>query len=381
MHDLDILAGGWHDNAISLTHYFEGDFYIAAGAVGYWNSTTDNTVVFTGLSDQTVFNTVGVGYFRNIVIDKTEWTGRELIISEGTEYNQLNQLDGFTRDRNMTVTLMSDIDMQMGVGLTVEEGTLDLNGNTLSSMGDVTVLLGGTLVVDEGSTLQISNGNSLYVYNGGTLEVIGSPGNMAHITHRVFGNYGFNIYPGGLIKAQYGLFEYMTANGVYVWNGGIIDETYSFNYCTFQNGFVGLGTLLYINNATDLSITGAYFPDASSSDFNVAKTQNPDWGTITMINATGIFAGEAFDQDAYELINWYDLPAIDDLTIYRDELSNLVVLDWSYPNAMAQFRIYKSTDPYNFPTADYITSYTSGYSEPITNTRYFYKVTAEVLSD
>lgn len=381
IHDCELQSGGWHDNASSLTHYFEGDLYVSEGTTAWWNSTTDNTVVFTGLNDQTIFNPAGYHYFRNIIIDKTEWAARDISINEGTEYNLLVQSDGIKRDRNMTVTLNSDIDMQMGDGLTVEEGTLDLNGHTLYLSADATVLLGGTLSVDADATLQIAGGNSLYVYNGGILEVIGTEGHPAHITHRLTGNYGFNIYTGGLIKAQYGLFEYMTANGVYVWNGGMIDPVYSFDYCTFQNGFAGYGTFLYINNTDDVTITGADFPDASSCDFNVAKTQNPGLGEISMLDATGIFAGEAFDQDTYELINWYDLPPIEDLRIYRDVISNLIVLDWTYPNAMARFRIYKSPDPYDFPTADYITSYTSDYSEPITNIRYFYKVTAEIITD
>jgi len=382
MNDFYVHDGSWHDNTISLTHYFEGDFNIASGAVGYWNSTSDNTVVFTGLSDQTVFNTVGVGYFRNIVIDKTEWSRGNFTNIEGTEANlenqePVNQMVDVTRNRNMTVTLMSDIDMQFGVGLTIEEGTLDLNGNTLYSMGDVTVLLGGTLVVGEGATLQVSNGNSLYVYNGGTLETLGSLGNMAHFTHRVFGNYGFNIYPGGMIKAQYVLFEYMDAYGIYVWNGGVIDRNYAFNYCTFQNGFVGFGTLLYINNADDVSITGANFPDASSSDFNVAKTQNPDWGTITMINATGIFAGEDYDQDAFDRINWDGIPAIDDLTIAYLAVSDKIVLNWTYPQIVDHFKIYRSTDPYDFSLGDVFISNTNWYSEDVTGIKYFYRVTAD----
>jgi len=384
MHDFDILAGVWHDNTVSLTHYFEGDFYIAAGAAGYWNSTTDNTVVFTGLSDQTVFNTVGVGYFRNIVVDKTEWPTRDFSDIEGTEsklsdQDNINRIGDITETRNTTVTLLSDIDMQFGVGLTIEEGTLDLNGMTLNSMGDVVVLLGGTLVVDEGATLQVSNGNSLSVYNGGTLEVFGSLGNLATITHRVFENYDFNIYPGGTISAEYGLFEYMTANGVYIWENGIIDPLYSLNYSTFQNGFVGYGTLLYINNDDDVIITCANFPDDSSTDYNVAKTY--DQGSISMITATGIFAGYDYELDLHNRIDWDGLPAIDDLTIQYNIVDNKIVLIWTYPFPVDRFKIYRSTDPYDFWGAEVFISTDEWYSETATGTKYFYRVTAENISD
>ncbi len=386
MHDLDILAGCWHDNTGLLTHYFEGDFYITAGTAACWNSLTDNTVVFTGLSDQTIFNPIGYHYFRNIVIDKIEWSTRNINDNKGTESQQskqenVNLAGDNSETRNMTVTLLSDIDMQLGDGLTIEEGTLDLNGMNLNSMGDVIVYYGGKLIVDEGAILNVSNVNELTVYNGGILEVLGAPGNLATITHRVTGNYDFNIYPGGTIKAEYGLFEHMTAEGVHVWEDGIIDRTYSFNYCTFQNGFVGFGTLLYINNADDVTINGANFPDNSSSDYNVAKTQFPDSGTISMINATGIFAGEEFDQDDFDLIDWGTLPTIDDLTIYYNVEDNKIVLYWTYPFPVDQFKIYRSTDPYEFLGAEVFISYTEGYSETATSTKYFYRVTAENITD
>lgn len=386
MHDLDIIAGCWHDNTGLLTHYFEGDFYITAGTAACWNSLTDNTVVFTGLNDQTVFNPIGYHYFRNIVVDKTEWSTRNISDNEGTESTLLrpenrNLTEDDTETRNMIVSLMSDIDMQLGDGLTIEEGTLDLNGMNLNSMGDVIIYLGGTMIVDEGAMLNVSNGNELTVYNGGVLEVLGSPSNLATISHRVVGNYDFNIYPGGMIKAEYGLFEYMTAEGVHVWEDGIIDLTYSFNYCTFQNGFVGFGTLLYINNVDDVTINGANFPDNSSSDYNVAKTQFPDSGTISMINATGIFAGEEFDQDDFDLIDWGALPTIDDLTIYYNVEDNKIVLIWTYPFPVDQFKIYRSTDPYDFSGAEIFISTNEWYSETTTGTNYFYQVTAENSSD
>jgi len=385
MNDFYIHAGGWHDNANSLTHYFEGDFYIAAGAAGYWNSMTENTVVFTGLNDQTVFNTAGYHYFRNIVVDKTEWATRNFSENEETEVSQdeekLIQSIDDSESRNMRVSLTSDIDMQLGTGLVIEEGTLDLNGMTLDSMGDVIVYMGGTLIVDEGALLKVSNGNELTVYNGGILEVMGSAGNLATISHLAFGNYDLNIYPYGMIKAEYGLFEYMTAEGVHIWENGVIDYNYSFNHCTFQNGFVGFGTLLYINNADDVTINGANFPDNSSSYYNVAKTQFPDSGTISMINATGIFAGEDFDQDDYDLINWDALAPIDDLTIYYDVLDNKIILQWNYPVPVDQFRVYRSTDPCDFSIGDVFFTDENWYSEPVTGINYFYKVTAENITD
>ena len=203
----------------------------------------------------------------------------------------------------------------------------------------------------------------------------GASGNFATISHRVFGNYDLNIYPDGMIKAEYGLFEYMTANGVYVWDGGLIDRNLSFNYCTFQNGFVGYGTLLYINNDDDVIITCANFPDDSSSDYNVAKTY--DQGTISMITATGIFAGYDYELDLHNRIDWDGLPAIDDLTIHYNIVDNTIALNWTYPFPVDQYNIYRSTDPYEFLGAEVFISYTESYSEPATGIKYFYRVTAD----
>ena len=154
-------------------------------------------------------------------------------------------------------------------------------------MGDVIINDGGTIIVDEGASLQVYGGDDLNVYSGGTLEVLGSSGNLATVTHRSTGNYDFNVYSGGTISAEYGLFEYMMWNGVYVWTGGFVDPVHSFNYCTFQNGYVGPGPLLYINNFEDITITGANFPDNSSTDYNVAKITHHQqiMVTITMVNA------------------------------------------------------------------------------------------------
>jgi len=190
----------------------------------------------------------------------------------------------------------------VGNDLTINPGALYSNDNTISVSGNVTVNSGGVLYMEANSTLEIGDAKSLNVYNGGTLEVLGAPGNLATITHLTSGNYYFNVYSGGTIGAEYGLFEYMTANGVFVWDGGIVDPTYPFNYSIFQNGFVGFATLLLIDNSDDVTITGANFPDASSSDFNVAKTM--DQGTITLISAIGVFAGPDYEYDLPDLIHW-----------------------------------------------------------------------------
>ena len=336
-------------------------------------------MIFKGTTDQTVYNPNGYHYFGDVIVDKTAWVTRSSSNHEGSEATITRLSNGYLSDsvtetRALTVSLNSNIDMQMGNGLTIEEGTLDLNGYNLYTMGDVVINDGGKIIVDEGAQLQVYGGDYLRVYSGGTLEVLGSSGNLATVTHRSAGNYGFNVYTGGTISAEYGMFEYMTDNGVYVRDGGFVDPLHSFDYCTFQNGYVGPGTLLYVDNDEDLTITGANFPDSLSTDYNVAKITNH--GSITMMYSTGVFAGEGFDYDGFNRIDWEGLPVIDDLTIQYNEGANTIVLTWTYPIPVDQFKVYRSTDPYDFSSADVFTTANVGYSEAASGIKYFYYVTA-----
>ena len=385
IHDLDIVTGCWHDNVNMLTHYIEGNFNVTAGTAACWNSTSGNTVVFKGVYDQTIYNPSGYHYFHDIVIDKTPWLERDFYNSKGAEFTGPNQKDVFmSRDvvdsRNMTVTLNSDIDMQWGDGLLISEGILDLNGMILKTMGYVQINNGGTLIIDEGAVLQVSNGDQVAVNGGGILKVTGAPGNLATVSHRSTGNYNFTIFQGGMISAEYGLFEHMTDNGVYVGVAGIVDPLHSFNNCTFKNGYPGSGTLLYIDNYDDIVIEGANFPDATSTVYNVAKISEPPTGEgyITMVNATGIFAGETYEYDLHSRIDWVDLPEVIDISFEFVTANNALVLSWTYPSQADYFKIYRSTDPYDFSEADVFISNIESYTEPITGVKYFYRVTAVI---
>ena len=303
-------------------------------------------------------------------------------------FNGPNEADITTNETfyNLTLDKVSSADwltlngdLTIGNDLVINPGALNSGNHIISVSGNVIVNSGGTLYMLANSTLELDTGSALNVYSGGELQVIGTAGNLATITHRSTGNYAFNVYSGGTISAEYGLFEHMTSNGVYVRDGGFVDPSHSFDYCTFQNGYVGSGTLLYIENDEDITITGANFPDASSTFYNVAKIE--DHGTITMVNYTGIFSGEVYDYDYYERIDWGGLSAIDDLTIQYNSGTDEIELNWTYPVPVDQFKIYRSTDPYDFSGADVFTVYTESYSEPATGINYFYQVTAEDISD
>jgi len=363
------ITGG----TIRTTGYFTGnrtDFNPAAGTVELYGTAFDANL------------SMGVGSnFYNVLINKSV---TDNVITKNMKSSKREKVsvdrDGTPIELTRSNTAFASSNLDINGNLQIDSGTFDLNGNTVDA-NNVNVNNGGTLIVDEGAILQLNDADELAVNNGGTLEVLGTSGNLATVTHHTSGNYAFNVYSGGTISAEYGMFEHMTENGVYVWEGGIVDPTHSFDYCTFRNGYVGPGTLLYINNYDNITITGGNFPDASSTQYNVAKVIEPPAGQgyITMVGFTGIFAGEDDDYDPFNRINWGGLPAIDDLTIQYN--AGNIELIWTYPVPVDQFKVYRSTDPYDFSGADVFTTYIVGYSEPATGTKYFYRVTAEDITD
>jgi subtilisin family serine protease len=317
MLDFSIDHGVWHDNVSDLTHYFQGDFYIVSGSGGVWNSLTGNTVVFKGTADQTVFNTFGVGYFKKVIVDKTDFAKKKNSYSEGSEIaaegGNLNTLS--KGEKAMMVNLISDLDIQgSGAALTIEEGTLNLNGNIFWTMGDININDGGKLIVDDGALLRVYDGDALNVNAGGILEAIGSSGNNAKISNRLSGYYSFSILAGGTISANEATFEYMDVNGVYVQDGATIDPANAFTNCTFQNGTPGWAGLLGLNSNQTLTLTGLKFPtNTPGTQFNVWKLTNV--GNFTLVGYTGPFSGPMYEYDGYERVHWSDFEVDLDLTV------------------------------------------------------------------
>ena len=296
--NLLLFDGEWNDNVPSLTHTFHGDFEVTSNAAWYTHI-NPNTVVFAGENDQEfIYNHIGAGYFKDVIIDKSPV---DIAMNNALDQPATTVNREVIESRAQTITMYTDMDIQIGGTLTINEGTLDVNGNILRAYGDVTINSGGILSMNSNSTLWISDGSELSV-NGGNLNAIGTPGNLVNFRHRNTGYYDLNVENGGTIAAEYAQFQHMGSNGVYVIETGLVDPAYAFNYCTFQNGTVGEAALLLINNVDDVTITGANFPDASSSDYNVAKTS--DQGTITMIDAIGDFAGPNFENDTFNRIDW-----------------------------------------------------------------------------
>ncbi len=281
--DCTIADGGWSRFAAStgMVHRFTGDLIVEAD--GSWlDSSAGSTVRFEGRATQTVAYRGSIGSFNEMVVAKT--VGTELHL-----------------DSDLTVN---------GPSLYVDSGVLQLNSQMLDCAGGVTVDSDGELRVNQGATLAVGSGSTLGISGGGRLTASGGRSN-ALITRNGSGNYSFRVQTGATIGAENCTFEFMDGNGVYVLSTGFIDPTLPFTGCTFRSGPAG-GTLLQVSNSEKYTILNAVFPDFLAGAYNVAKTL--DQGNLKFVHATGDFAGEKYDYDPFDRIDWAS-GAITSLTI------------------------------------------------------------------
>ena len=233
----------------------------------------------------------------------------------------------------VTYQLSEDISVNGDFGLI--DGTFDINGQTLS-MGDGSgndyFTVTGTAIVDENATLAFGANATINVNSGGTINVLGTDAaNIATVTNQGSGTYSFDINSGATINAQYYLFEYMDADGIYVHNGATVGSSNDFSDGTFANGFA-TGTSLklehdvvigeYIDNVVFNSgslynvtrTTGAneiYFSDASGP-LGTYLYELDDLGTPDASNGllrwsyinTNIWDGDQGDNDWHNPLNW-----------------------------------------------------------------------------
>ncbi len=303
--DLLIEDGIWRDGATGLSHYFEGDFTTLTE--GRYNTLfTDNTTVFKGTADQTIYYPDN-GYFSKVIIDKTDWP-EEKVTPEGFEKNPAMDNPGKEKWA-LTVTMLSDLDFEFGDGLIVDEGTLLVNGFSLKVMGGVDVNEGGKLVLEGGSQLKIDTDDQLNINEGGIFHAVGTPEDKAVVSHYQEGYYGFEVQSGGVIRAQDAIFEYIGIDyyGLHIMDGAFVDPSYSFENCEFRNGNIDfpVGALITINSDQDITINNASFPNASAA-YNVVKDFMFDHGHVLFNEATGEFAGPEFEYDENNRIDWFN---------------------------------------------------------------------------
>lgn len=281
---LQILDGDWWDYVAGLTHSWYGNILIQASGNYYPQGITQ----FKGSTSQYYNNNGGIAMFGDVIIDKS-----------GVLY------------------LNSDLVVFNDHTTIVEEGILNLNGHIYKATGWVDIKDGSEIIVDAGASLSL--GHRLFVYTGGQLTTIGESGNKALVYNDAFGqDYSIEIF-GGTISANHTIFEDLAPTGLWVHDGSFIDPVNSFNNCSFDGYTSPAGsTWLIIDNNEDITIDNISFPNnpGGANASNIGK--NMSHGHITITNASGAFAGPAFEYDPYDRIDWEEGEIVLDLTVFLE---------------------------------------------------------------
>ncbi len=267
-----------------------------------------------------------------------------------------------------------------GLGsITINSGEFRLNTYDFTPSGSVNVTGGAKLVLGAGAALRMSPSMTLSVWNTSNphsrLVSIGEAGNPARITCRD-GYYAINIENYATVQASYTIFEKMGTNGLSFSGRTGLDPANPLDHCTFRNGIAG-GRLITSVSTAMMTVPDAVFENThpATSLYNVYKTSG---STLTFVNATGNFSGEANDYDPNNLVNWEILgPPPIPQNIAVQMLTNGIQVSWTASTGATSYHIYRSLDPASGWTIVGSTAGTSWIDLSPPEDRAFYRVTAE----
>ena len=193
---------------------------------------------------------------------------------------------------------------------TLENGIFDQHGYT-ATLGNSydNIIIYGTYQVTPGGKLRIGSNSSLVVKSGGVFEAVGDEVNYAQITNNA-DRYFFTVESGGKIKAEYYNFAFLAKQGLIISNGAEIDPYKNFSNGVFSNVVSG-GICLDIRNTQDMKgtagdgrIENISFPNNPGGGAVNIKKVEASSGEIEVYNATGLLAGELYENDPHDLITW-----------------------------------------------------------------------------
>ncbi|MBE0661107.1 MAG: T9SS type A sorting domain-containing protein [Bacteroidales bacterium] len=184
--------------------------------------------------------------------------------------------------------------------LTIGGGTLATSNKTLNLLSHLDINAAGTLHLGAGSQTIFANGKYLYVSGNGTLKSEGTQSQNAIVTSSS-GFYFIQVYNNGTIAAKHTTFRKM--NNLYLFDGSIVDPANSFYKCTFTDNSPAYANMLIFANAQEILIRDAHFP-LLNSDYTISKPNNS--GKVTFKDATGAYAGPAYESDPYNRIDWVE---------------------------------------------------------------------------
>jgi len=185
--------------------------------------------------------------------------------------------------------------------------TLDVGEARLSLAGPGFVDVMGTLAVGRGGELLLGSAVDLNVATDGTLRVVGLPGEAARVGP-LDGN-GWDGIVRGALAASHFAFEGMGPAGLVVTSDAAIapsPEDLRAGRFAMPSPAAG-SALLDVRRPVATTFADVDYVDAAGvGTFNVRTLGG---APITFENAGGGFAGDAFDDDGPDLVQWTSVPA------------------------------------------------------------------------
>jgi hypothetical protein len=271
VNNFNLISGQWRQAVSGLKFTFIGNFTISDPA--FWMDQV-NTVSFEGESLQDLTN------------NSQNW------LNFGTL--QANK-PGSAGELNV----LSDISCSNK--LKILSGAVTFDGYRLQCEDSLVVETDGYLTFYRDLTIGMGNEASIYI-DGGIINLWGSSTERPVVTRSTTGYYEFLVENGGEIDAVYTDFEYMIGRGLDIEGTGTIGGILPLNNCSFSKGQAG-GTLLMMNNSQDITLYHVSFPaNTWSGASNVSK--NVTTGNVYLPDASGNFAGPAFEYDPNNRIHW-----------------------------------------------------------------------------
>ena len=220
--------------------------------------------------------------------------------------------------------------------------SLDLQGNQAvvpGAGGPTAVTVDGTVSIGAGGNLALGDPVTMSVGSTGTLAMAGTFGNDASVTGDGAGSYTLTVQ--GTLDASDYVFGGMDANGIIVSPTATILDM---DPGRFENPSPAPGsTLLNISRLSPAQYDYVDFVGSGSGTYNVSTLFG---SSIEFVNSAGDFAGEAFDNDPSNLVDWTT-----DATILVDfsgtPLGADVALSWetSLEVNVTSFTVQRATSP------------------------------------
>ncbi len=204
-------------------------------------------------------------------------------------------------------TFAFDQDLSAGGNITINGAEMAATGPSITPGGNVNINTGGTLHLAIGAQLKMASQKDVNVWGGGLLLTEGAGTDNVNITRSgTTGGYYLTVKNGGTISSKYTYFQHM--NVINLENGSFVDPVNPFYRCTFTNNSGAVTAMMVIANEQEITVNDAIFP-ALNSSYTVSKIN--DAGHVTFKDATGAFAGPAWENDPFGRVDWtYSVPGL-----------------------------------------------------------------------